>query len=108
MKLDRVKEEIANIRRMQNIIFTVLIATSGYLLTAKGIGEIGAFGAMFFIVFLFIGSLEFNSLMKKKLDEIEKLKRTNDDGYRAWGTNKNFNSYHSYECNHLYNGRLSF
>ncbi len=75
MKLDRVKEEIVNIRRMQNIILTVLIAVTGYLLTAKGIGEIRAFGAMFFIAFLFIALLEFNSQMEKKLDEIEKLKK---------------------------------
>ncbi|MCR2099737.1 hypothetical protein, partial [Campylobacter upsaliensis] len=68
MKLDRVKEEITNIRRMQNIILTVLIAVLGYLLTAKGIGEIRAFEAMFFIVLLFITLLEFNSSMKKKLD----------------------------------------
>lgn len=75
MKLDRVKEEIANIRRMQNIIFTVLIATSGYLLTAKGIGEIGAFGAMFSIVLLSIILSELNDKMKKKLNELEQLKK---------------------------------
>ncbi|MCR2039827.1 hypothetical protein [Campylobacter helveticus] len=75
MKLDRVKEEIANIRRTQNIIVTILIAVAGYILTVKGIGELIGFGAMFFIAFLFIALLEFNSQMKKKLDEIEKLKK---------------------------------
>ena len=75
MKLDRVKEKITNIRRMQNIILTVLIAVLGYLFTAKDIGEIRAFGAMFFIALLFIALLEFNSSMKRKLDEVEKLKK---------------------------------
>lgn len=33
MKLDRIKEEIANIRRMQNFFLTVLVGVVAYLFT---------------------------------------------------------------------------
>ncbi|EAH9136015.1 hypothetical protein ACYJA9_001227 [Campylobacter upsaliensis] len=75
MKLDKIKEEIANIRRTQNMFATILIAVLGYFFTAKGIGEIRAFGAMFSIVLLSIILSELNDKMKKKLNELEQLKK---------------------------------
>ncbi|SUX30973.1 Uncharacterised protein [Campylobacter upsaliensis] len=35
MKLDKIKEEIANIRRTQNMFATILIAVLGYFLQLK-------------------------------------------------------------------------
>ncbi|WP_270975488.1 hypothetical protein [Campylobacter helveticus] len=75
MKLDRVKEEIVNIRRTQNMFATILIAVLGYFLTAKGIGEIRAFGAMFLIILLSAILSELNDKMRKKLNELEQLKK---------------------------------
>lgn len=76
MKIDRIKEEIANIRRTQNVMMVALIGVIGYFFTTFKVEHdlrmvISAICIILLIFFLIIWSVE----MRYKLQELENAKK---------------------------------
>ena len=73
MKLDRIKEEIANIRRMQNFFLTVLVGVVAYLFTNFELKpNLRNVVAVIVLMLLAPIWLTLKDIMKKKLKELEK------------------------------------
>ncbi|ARE81455.1 hypothetical protein CHELV3228_a0082 (plasmid) [Campylobacter helveticus] len=73
MKLDRVKEEVANIRRTQNFFLTALVGIVAYLFAnfelKPNLRNVLAVSALIVLVPIL---LSFKDAMKRKLSELEK------------------------------------
>ncbi|EQA3989948.1 hypothetical protein ACX2FP_001492 [Campylobacter upsaliensis] len=73
MKLDRIKEEIANIRRMQNFFLTVLVGVVAYLFTNFELKpNLRNVVAVIVLMLLAPIWLTLKDAMNKKLKELEK------------------------------------
>ncbi|EAB5282016.1 hypothetical protein ABV837_001257 [Campylobacter upsaliensis] len=76
MKLDKIKEEIANIRRTQNMFATILIAVLGYFFTeVQPNPTIRTVSACATSMALGVWLLILRGKMKDNLSKLEKLKK---------------------------------
>lgn len=73
MKMDKIKEEIANIRRTQNFFLTIFVGVGAYFFTnVKSNPTIRTALALSALIVLVIILLILNDTMKEKLNKLEK------------------------------------
>ena len=79
MKLDRIKEEITNIRRTQNFCVTGFIGSFSYFfINVEPDPNIRTVSSIVLAIFLFFGFFFIGVSMKEKLKELEKTGKDNE------------------------------